>query len=432
LFVLAIAIASIFASLAGIAWLSWITDLIPENIRGRFLSNRNAIGLSAAMAFALFGGQFIDRWKGIRPNDITWQSYGFSILFAFGLLCGFTALLFLRRIPDTSQTKPTESKNFFSALTLPLADVNFRRFILFSAYWGFAVSFVSPFFNVYLIKQLNVAFSVIALLDLVNGVFNILSVRIWGKLTDKFGNKPLLFICTIGASFFPFFWLFATSENYYIIWFAYIVSGLSWSGIGVNSAGLMMRLAPVEHNAVYFAIFAAITGVFTALAPIVGGVFGKIVENISLTPLRGLPLNAVTDSNAVLGFRIHGLQLLFGVSFILRLSAVLFLKRVESPTEATVAEVVTHLKKATQPVLIMQAHRAARYGMYPIENMSLAMSRGASILEGNIERFIDLSIEGVEKGWHLIVKVNRKFDSALLRLEYALNLFADWIISKFG
>ena len=413
LFISAIALASIFASLAGVAWLSWITDLIPESIRGRFLSNRNAVGLSAAMVFALFGGQFIDRWKRIRP-DVTWQSYGFSILFALGLLSGFIALLFLLRMPDSKRTMPKEDKPFFSALTLPLSDVNFRRFITFAAYWGFAVAFVSPFFSVYLIKQLNVAFSIIALLDLVNGVFNILSVRIWGKLTDRFGNKPLLFICTIGASFFPFFWLFATKGNYFTIWLAYIIAGLSWSGIGINSAGLMMRLAPQENNTVYFAVFAAVTGFFSAVAPIVGGVFGKMVENVSLN----------------LGFKIYGLQLLFGVSFILRLSSVILLQRVKSPKESTVTEVIMNLKKMAQPVLIMRAHRVARYGMHPIENMNLAMSRGASVLEGNVERFTEFSTQGVKKGWHLVVRVNQRFASALLRVEYILNSFADWIGSK--
>lgn len=413
LFVVAIALASVFASLAGVAWLSWITELIPESIRGRFLSNRNAVGLSAAMFFALLGGQFIDRWKSIR-KDIEWQSYGFSILFAAGLLCGFIALLFLLRMPDSKQTRPEDNKPFFSALALPLADTNFRKFIFFSAYWGFAVSLVSPFFNVYLIQYLGIAFSVIATLDLVNGIFNILSVRIWGKLTDKFGNKPLLFICTVGASFFPFFWLFANKQNYYAIWFAYIIAGLSWSGIGVNSAGLMMRLSPLENNSVYFAVFAAITGLFSAIAPIVGGSLGKILENISLN----------------LSFKIQGLQILFGISFILRLSSVLLLKGVESPKEATVADVIINLKKMAQPALIVRAHRAARYGMYPIENMNLALSRGTSIIEGNVERVMDFSTEGVKRGWHMVVKVNQKFALVLLYLESVLNSFADWLMNK--
>ena len=405
-----VGLASVFQSLAGVSWLSWMADLIPENLRGRFFSNRNAVGAVSAMLFSFLAGQFIDWWNGFR-SDTVWQCQGFSVLFSAGLFFGLLGLSSLVRIPTPEKTRHVNASSFWSSLRSPLADRNFRRFILFSSYWGFAVMCHAPFFNVYLINQLRVPFSLIALMEISSGITGVLAMRVWGKLTDRVGNKPLLLICTLGSAFFPAFWLVEGPYAVHVIWFAYIVSGVAWAGLGVNFSGLLMRLAPLESNAVYFAVFSSITGIVTAVAPIVGGVFGKLVENTTLN----------------LGIHIRGLQVLFGIGFILRLLAVPLLHRVQSPRDATVKEVILYLKRIGQPMLMMRTHR-----FNPIENMALFMSRGAAVLEGQVERLIEFSTMGTKRGWHMVIGARRRLARLMTRLEFILNTFADWILRRLG
>ncbi|MFW5986351.1 MAG: MFS transporter, partial [Halanaerobiales bacterium] len=281
IFVVLLGIASICASITSVSWMSWMSDLIPREIRGRFFARRNTAVRIVGMLLAVAAGRFLDYWNSLYTGNSLFQSYGFTILFAVGTVAGFISIVLMRRMSDPEH-RQVDTEGFIKKLKLPLQDKNFKRFILFSVVWGFSVSIVGPFFNVYMIKNLDIPFSLISLFGVAAGVSAILGLKFIGKLSDEYGPKPLLFVCGIGGAVIPFLWIFATPDNYAIIWFINILSGACWAGIGLASSYIMMNLAPVKHNSVYFAVFAAVTGVFGAFAPIFGGFLGVLFNSLSI------------------------------------------------------------------------------------------------------------------------------------------------------
>ncbi len=365
IFVALLGVSSIFASLTNVSWTSWMADLIPRNIRGRFFAKRNIVAQIVGMLLAVMAGRFLDVWRGIFPDPVN-QSYGFVILFAVGTLFGFIGITILKKM-HRAPPKPASAQNFFSQLTKPLKDSAFRYFILFSVAWGFSVGIAGPFFSVYMIQNLQIPFSIITLFGVVAGISSIFGMRIVGRVIDRLGPKPLFILCGCGAALLPSLWLLATPENYHIIWVINIVSGFCWAGIGIISSSLMMNMAPSEYNSVYFAVFAGITGLSGALAPIVGGYLGEYFSGIVIN----------------LGFfQVSNLKILFLLSAVCRLCSLLFLNLVQIKDNASVREVYANFAAWQRNVPLNAYFSITGY----VGNVNLVMNRGVVIVRRNAER----------------------------------------------
>ncbi|MFW5976526.1 MAG: MFS transporter, partial [Bacillota bacterium] len=367
IFILLLGTASIFASLTSISWLTWMADLIPTNLRGRFFAKRNMIAQMAGMVFAVLAGNFIDTWKTIFPDN-TIQTYGFTILFAIGTIAGLICIYLLKRM-NPPDIKKKNTNDFLSQLKLPLLDSNFKFFIIFSVIWGFSVGIAGPFFSVYMIDTLFIPFSIISLFGVAAGLSSILGMRLLGKMTDFLGPKPLYMFCGLGASILPFLWIFASPYNYSIIWLINIISGFCWAGIGLASSSMIMNLAPSEHNSVYFAVFAAITGLSGALAPILGGFLGKIFQGVNLS----------------FGFiSISNLRILFLISCISRFLSLLLLKPIHLKENMTIKEIFNNYKSLSLSFPQNMYFSITSY----IGNLNKVMNRGIINIERNVEKIL--------------------------------------------
>jgi MFS family permease len=173
------------------------------------------------------------------------------------------------------------------------------------------------------------SYGLLALVNIVCDISTILALPFWGKLSDRFGSKPVLSLTTIATSLLPMLWVLTVSPQFvHIIIILQVCAGLFWSGLNLNSNNLLLKLSPKENNSIYLATFAALTGLTTTIAPILGGLLA--------TKLRGTTLN--------LGFaRVYDLQFLFLISGTLRLVSRIILKKIVEPKEKPMGRMIRAL-----------------------------------------------------------------------------------------
>src|SRR5215468_2978054 len=82
------------------AWLPWITALVPENLRGKYLAKDAAV-----QNFCSFIS-FLVAAACLKGDPASWQ---FAILFAFSAAMGAISLSFLKRIPDAEMPEEIRS-----------------------------------------------------------------------------------------------------------------------------------------------------------------------------------------------------------------------------------------------------------------------------------------------------------------------------------
>jgi len=316
----ALAVSSFLGSISGVSWLSWMTDLVPEHIRGRYFGRRNMTNGIVVMTLSLLGGKLLD----LLGDGIA----RFQLLFLIALVAGAVSLHFLRQIAEPAFPHPVSEKPFASLLPLPWKDANFRRLIRFTTLWGFAVNFAAPFFAVYMLEDLKLSFGLIALYAASSSLMDMLGMRFWGVLSDRVGNKPVMVLTSFFGAAVPVVWLF-TFRNalslYLLLPVVHVMAGFFWAGFNLCSANMLLRLAPRETNSVYFAVYAAFNGVAAAVASVAGGMAGKLVAEWQLT---------------IPGLEFRGLKIIFLISALLRFSAIPLLRRVQEPKEVPLTHAI--------------------------------------------------------------------------------------------
>ena len=351
-----IALSSVFGSLSGVAWLAWMSDLVPENIRGSYFGKRNMIASACGMAVILLGGKFLTMWESRFSES---SPYGFVILFALGLVTGLIAIWFLSHIPETESPAAKKGAGNLSMFLKPLKDKNFLALILFVAAWMFAIQIAAPFYGVFMIEKLKIDFTTITIFATFATFATLFMMKIWGPISDKLGNKPVIIVSGWILILIPLLWIAALPNKYYVpVLAAHILSGAFMAGAALSQFNILIKLSPQEGRSVYLALFAAITGLTGATAPIIGGWVLKIFKGLSLT---------------ILSHNISDLHLIFLISSILQIFTIFFILKVKEPAASTPVAVIMQLKNDLNP----QAGVASTADFLMVE-----LKKGEDLLQG--------------------------------------------------
>ncbi|MGE0820568.1 MAG: MFS transporter [Candidatus Binatia bacterium] len=316
-----IALSQVGTALNNLAWMSWMADLVREEIRGRYFGRRNAVIGIAALIATLAGGYFLDAWKEHRLGG---ELEALRFLFIVGVASGSISLIIQGRIYEPPLREGNNGQSFWQRLQLPFRDRNFRTFLIFTFVWNFAVYFTAPFFAVYMLKGLKLSYAAVATYAVLSSVADLLSVRLWGWISDRETNKPILLLASFFAALIPYGWLFTNSETVFLLALVHLQGGIFWAGIRLCTGNLVLKISPLAHRSIYFSTFNAIAGVTAVFAPILGG----------------LTLKYLPHTLHVYGITWSPFLVLFFVSSTLRLVSLPLLARVSEPQERSVWQAV--------------------------------------------------------------------------------------------
>jgi len=306
--ILLVAIGGAAAATASPASTSWLGDLVPARMRARFVS-RQQMGMAAVgLAASLLAGRYLDAFPADR------QQVGFTTIFVVAVGFAFAAVVAWARVPEAPRPR-TEPVKLPSLLLLPLRNPNVRNLTAFIAMRTAVVMIAAPFFAVYMLKQLGIPYSLIAVFSGLSTIAIIAANPVWAYLSDKFGHRPVLHIAAFGLGFVPVTWFFTTKQNYLIVTPTLMVwSGLMSAGVILAQFNLLVKLAPEEHRSVYIGFHSAVVSAASALGAMAGGALGGLFGGIA-------PLH-------VYGHELTNLHFVFAVSAVGRFGCLVLLPRV--------------------------------------------------------------------------------------------------------
>lgn len=275
----AVFLHSVLAAVSSVSWNSWIRDLIPEDMLGRFFSRRMVFTTSVAIVLSLLAGYFVDFWGTKLPER---DPFAYSILFFFGFAFGMIGVYFLSTIPDIPMPSPTERINV-GALLRPFKDRNFLRLLHFSSSWNFAVNLATPFFVVYMLQRLELSMTIIVALQILSQMVSLSFLSIWGRLTDAFSNKSVLAVSAplyIGAIIS---WSFTTLPEKHALTFPLLVAihiamGASQAGVTLATSNIGLKLSPRGEAGPYLAAYNVANSLMAAAGSILGGQFADLLR----------------------------------------------------------------------------------------------------------------------------------------------------------
>jgi MFS family permease len=256
------------------AWNAWIRDLLPEGRMGVVVSRRSLYATIANLVAGLAAALALDRAQSAESG----RAAVFAVLYVFGAAGGLISAGIVSGIPEPAMAKPQQSVKLRALLSAPFRDANFRRLIAFLAAWQFAANLATPFFTVFMVKQLGFSMTFVMAVTIASQIANVAVVSSWGLLSDRFSNKSVLGVCAplyilciaamIGASQLAD----RPHAAAYLI-ALHIVMGMAAGGVTLATANIALKLSPRGAATAYVAASAMASSVAAGLAPVLGGLF---------------------------------------------------------------------------------------------------------------------------------------------------------------
>lgn len=249
------------------AWLPWITALIPESLRGRYLATEATL-----VSLANFGTLALAALcLGASPDP--WQ---FSLLFTISAVMGAISLRYMKRIPDVNVPDAERASRQPVPWRAIAAHPPFRRFLWFNVTWSIAYGGLGAFTVAYLKVAANMKEERILLVTGLAFVGGLAGLWLFRTRIDRFGSKPVITFCLGG-------WLLVT-----VAWFMLgtglaelsfgkvlvleLAMGFGYTIVNMNNTRLAMTLSPTMGRSHFFALYSVVANLSMGLSPVFWGI----------------------------------------------------------------------------------------------------------------------------------------------------------------
>ncbi len=346
-------LASKFAeALMAPAWWTWMGDLIPRRIRGRYFAVRGRITrlvqIPAVIGLALWLDHVTIEGAPITAEAQPVLLWTICAIFALAALMGTIDILLFKRIREVVATTPELPRKpaidikvsrdgsgplayFFSYLAEvvrqillgPLREKTFRRYVIYFSTITFGMTVGGPFFWRHMLENLEISqVGTDSLFMVLGPLVGLVAVKIWGRVIDKWGRRPVFIIGTSLTVFsiLPYFlvspqtpnpqWVIQAANSvaswagsfvghgdiqwlndqmpvgaWLIMSTSLLIGSTGWSGIFMAQSGVVLGFSDGEGKSKYVAASAVLISIGGVMGGLVGGIVAQQLEYFQHNPI---------------------------------------------------------------------------------------------------------------------------------------------------
>jgi len=325
--------SGLIAAIPGPAWHSLVRSLVPLDSLGKVFSKRLAWGTVIGLTLTLAGGFFVDGWPNFTGRP---PLEAYSALFVIGILFGLIGVRAISHLPEPPM-EGERSESLRALMWLPLRDAGFRSLLGFIAFWNFSINLATPFFVVFMLERLLLPMRAVTAFIVLQQLVFVLSVRIWGILSDRFSNKAVLLTTVPLAIMAIAAWSFTTLPERNPLSIPLLIAiqigiGFSLSAIPLSITNLALKQSPAGLTHAYMMVADLAGAPSGAIAPLIGGWMMDFfaARHFALTLEWSSPITQLS----VHVLSIRGLDFVFLISALAGLIAFQWLALIQEPGHA--------------------------------------------------------------------------------------------------
>jgi MFS family permease len=253
------------------AWTSWMGDLVPGTVRGRYFGRRTALCALAATGASLTAGLVLDR--GRNPGQ---AGVALCALTLVACATGAVTTLLLRRQHEPRRATAPNVATLRAALA-PIRDGRARSLLAFQLAWSAAGGIAAAFYPLHMIGNLRMGFARMALYTAAVAAFRMLAAPLWGAVMDRAGARPVLVSSAFALAVSPLFWIFAAEDRLWPLAIDAALSGAANAGLSLATFSLPLALSRPSNRSFYVGALAAAGGLAAGVGSAAGGAFVKFL-----------------------------------------------------------------------------------------------------------------------------------------------------------
>jgi MFS family permease len=257
-----ITVSTAFGAMANPAWGSLMADLVPIRLRGRYFSSRGRIAGTITLVFSFIAG-------GILQLLTDTPFIGFAILFGGATAFRLLSFYFLSQMYEPALSDNGDDDPSLLHMVRHVGSSNLGRFTLYIALVCFGANLASPFFSVYMLRDLGFNYVTYTIVVSFAAISSLVFLTYWGRRADLAGNIKVIRVTSCLLPVVPLLWL--VSYNMYYLIFAEIISGFAWSGFNLAAVNFVYDASEAQNRTKHIAIFNTITCLAVFLGALIGG-----------------------------------------------------------------------------------------------------------------------------------------------------------------
>jgi MFS family permease len=271
-------------------WGSLMGDLVPESHRGRFFALRTRLSSLANFSALILAGFLLEGF-----DTLGYTYWGFVTLFIGAAGLRLASAWHLQQMHDPPGHVAALEMPWHRELWHGLRETGLLGFSVFFACMQFAVAIASPFFTLYMLRDLEFSYVAFMFNTAASVCVQFFTLNRWGRLSDLFGNRLILVTTGIVIPFLPALWLVST--HYVYLLGVQALSGLVWAGFTLSATNSVFDLTPRERRATLMAVHNVLAATAVFAGAMLGGWLGsRLPESLVvggwawewLTPLYGV------------------------------------------------------------------------------------------------------------------------------------------------
>ncbi len=232
-----------------------IQKIYPESGRGKVMSTVRMGRVSIILLVTPLAGWALDR-------------VGYQVLFPIGALFGILATYLFTRIDlDEGELPPRQTKTFSDLWQIVRSDRNFAVYLVSYSLFGLGGLLSWPLYPVVQVDRLQLSYSDIGLLGLVESITWFFSYLVWGRTIDKRGG--LFVVRAIAALSIVTPLTYMSAQSLWMLMPSAIARGLGMAGFELGRISAGIQLADPERVTEYAAIQSTVVGLRGLVAPLV-------------------------------------------------------------------------------------------------------------------------------------------------------------------
>lgn len=278
-------VQSILLSVQIPTWLSLVGGLIHPSKRGTELG-RLGLATNLALLLATLTSGFImvsptllpyirsfwgDLGPILFPTVQAWREayyLPFYLTLVVGLIAGVLSLR-IRENPRNNNGK----RLFPPVLKLLTRPGDFRRFCFTATFFSFSMSMAWPFFIIVQIEWLQNSLLEIAIASAISTAMTVAFTIPLGRLSDRVGRRPLIFIGRLLLFFVPLLYLMAIDTS--LIYLSNAIAGVATAASVNANTAYIYDVSPEEERGSHVAVYNTFTGIVFLFGSLISGLMGQ-------------------------------------------------------------------------------------------------------------------------------------------------------------
>jgi MFS family permease len=282
-------------------WLSWMADLIPLPIAGRFWGIRQSVSTATSLAGLVLAGTILDATRDPLTGEA--RPHGFAIVFAIAACLGVADIVVHHFVREPRPFASPHGGAAHRRILAPLSNRDFRLLTFSLGIWNFGLQMTTAFGLVYLKRDFGVTYSQLAALTIAAALGAIVTGYTFGQIMDRIGARLfgaiLLFATPLSLA--PWLWVnhsivtigpFRYPESIALLCASGIVSGAISAALLLCQLRLASELFPPQGRTMAMAVHWSFVGLLGAAGPTIGGfIMDYFPRHLPLTIPTGLPFS---------------------------------------------------------------------------------------------------------------------------------------------